>query len=73
MKKIIKNMDWRLFILTLVVCLIVWPLLDMVWANFITHSAFQYNIRDHIIDPIITAVIIHLAQAVLKMKKQESK
>ena len=47
-----------LLILAVAICgIILYPLLDMLWYKFITHSDFIYSIHSHIIQPILFALI----------------
>ena len=40
-------------LVTIVFCLIIWPLLDYLLFNSIDHKQFQYSISEHVIGPII--------------------
>ena len=59
-----------LLIITIVSCLIIWPLMDLGWSKWIAHDVFAYTVRDHIIEPIIAAVLIVLVQFLFSKKKK---
>lgn len=40
-------------IATVVFCFALFPLLDLLWSAIFSNSKFNWNVRDHIIDPII--------------------
>lgn len=46
---------------TIIAALIIWPLLDMLFDQ-IRNTAFSYNVMDHIVGPIIFAVIINVLE-----------
>ena len=48
------------FVTVLIICFILWPLLDMFWCAVITHSEFSYNPSDYLIEPIIFSVLMTL-------------
>ena len=45
---------------TYIAAIIIWPLLDLLWAKVITHSEFEYTVQSYILDPIIFALIFGL-------------
>lgn len=60
MKKIDKNSILYLIILIISISIagiILYPLLDILYYKFITHSKFVYSVREHIIEPIIFGCI----------------
>lgn len=46
---------------TSIVALIIWPLLDMLFAQ-IDHTTFSYSVTGHIIAPIIFAIIVNVIE-----------
>ncbi len=59
MEKKNSKLYYLLFgITTVVMGMILYPILDLIWAKFVTHSPFVYSVRDHIIDPVVFATII---------------
>ena len=37
--------------------IIIWPILDIIFAAVFTHSEFTYSVKEHIIEPIIFGCI----------------
>ena len=38
--------------------IILWPLLDLIYHNVITHSPFTYSVFEHIVEPILFGCIM---------------
>lgn len=73
MKKIENNLVlyWLFnFVCMMIAAMIIFPLLDILWDKFISHSIFKYNIQDYIIEPIIFAAIISTIYTFLKKKSK---
>ena len=49
--------------------IILWPLLDLLYHNIITHSPFTYSVFDHIVEPIIFGCIAGLVFWLFSKKK----
>ncbi|MBR2989543.1 hypothetical protein IKF40_01240 [Candidatus Saccharibacteria bacterium] len=47
-------------IISSLVAIIIWPLLDFLYASFITHTAFIYSPFDHILMPVIVCTTIDI-------------
>ena len=63
MGKIEKGSTKFLFaqmISTAIVAMIIWPLFDLFYCGVIEHSEFHYSVFDHIVEPIIFAIVISL-------------
>jgi uncharacterized membrane protein len=63
MSKKIENVKTQAiiyFVSVFIASLVLFPLLDLFWTNVITHSEFQYNANEYIIQPLIFSVIITL-------------
>ena len=63
MSKTINNLAIQalvFFILTIIISLILWPLLDLLLCAFLTHSDFHYSFNNHILEPLIFSTIFTL-------------
>ena len=52
--------------------IILWPILDLLYHNIITHSDFNYSVFEHIVGPIVFGCfwgIISWINAILKSKR----
>ena len=59
-----------LLILAVAICgIILYPLLDMLWYKFITHSEFEYSIYEHIVQPIIFALVYGIVYWLIDRKR----
>ena len=73
MKNIERGTIKFLIVFTLMVMvfgLIIYPLFDFVLCKFITKSEFVYSIHNHVIQPIIFAVIYGLIYWAVDRKKK---
>ena len=41
---------------------IIWPLIDLFFCNVIDHTEFVWNVREHIVMPIIVGIICGLIE-----------
>ena len=46
--------------------IILYPLFDLILCKFITYSDFVYSVHDHIIQPVLFAVIIGLISWIIE-------
>lgn len=65
MKRILEKMENNKIlyclvysIMTAIIGLIVWPLLDLIVCKFITNSSFIYSVHQHIIQPVVFGIIM---------------
>lgn len=76
MKKITSNKFAKIIIfwaLAAVFAMILWPLLDLLWATVITHSDFNYTVQDYIIEPLAFAALLTLVFFCFKAFAKEKK
>lgn len=72
MAKIEKGSITHLFleIITVSVAgIILWPLLDLLYHQFITNSPFNYSVFEHVVEPIIFGCIFGLLSWVINKRK----
>ena len=63
MAKKIRNKFLRVFLFWLsaaIIAMIIWPLMDLVWAAAITHTGFTYTVKDYILEPLAFAALLTL-------------
>ena len=73
MKNIEKKSVKYLFILiftTIIAGIIIYPLLDLLWDNFLSNTKFVYTIKDHIISPIIFGIIFGTLWWIIENRKK---
>ena len=73
MKKIDdKSVQFLIYLIVLVSVfgLIIYPLSDFLIDRFISHTEFIYSLRDHVIDPIVFALIFSITYWVINRKKK---
>ena len=61
------------FVTVLVISFILWPLLDFFWISVISHSDFNYNFSDYIIEPLIFTVIMTALFFIPLIRKENKK
>ncbi len=59
MKKFVESLFGKM-VLTAVVFIVIWPLLDFAWCALISHSAFEYSVYTHLVKPAVIAVVFSL-------------
>ena len=59
-------------LLTIVAALIIFPLFDLIMTNF-TSETFQYNVGDHIIEPIILGILFGAIMTFFQFRKKKTK
>lgn len=62
------------FVTTFIACMIIWPLLDLLWCNVFTHSEFQYNFWTEAAEAAVIAAVLTLVfflPTILKQSKKE--
>ena len=55
----------------IIVELILFPLFDLVYAKFITHSKFVYSVTNHIVEPLILGIIVSVCLFVIYKKSNK--
>ena len=48
------------FVTILVLCLILWPLLDFLSCLIFTHSSFTFSVGSHILEPVAFSALMTL-------------
>ena len=65
------------WLISAVIAMVVWPLMDLFWAGVITHTEFHYTVKDYIIEPLAFAVLLTLiffcSRAFAKEKPEKKK
>lgn len=72
MKNVEKGSIKSLALLTSTIALcgiIIFPLFDLIYDSFLTHTKFVYTINDHIVDPIIYGVVAGIILWIIERKK----
>ena len=59
-------------VLVAVAALIIFPLFDLIMTNF-TSETFQYNVGDHIIEPIILGILFSVIMTFFQFRKKKTK
>lgn len=68
MKKLKNNKVLYIIVFGLIVGAvgtIIYPILDLILYNFITHSKFVWNFKDHVIEPFVFGMIFSTVYCVL--------
>ena len=60
-------------VITLVVFVGLFPLFDMAWCKFISHSTFQYKLFDHVILPLLMGSIFSTIMVANQNKSNKNK
>ena len=56
-------------LVTIISCLIMWPILDFLLFNSIDHKQFHYSVGEHVIGPIIFGFIYAGISAIVFKKR----
>lgn len=59
------------FVVTAIIAMIVFPGLDFLWDKFISKKTFEYSYADHIIEPVVFALIYSVLIILFQKKKKE--
>ena len=60
-------------VVTTIVAMIIWPLMDLFICKVISHSEFKYTVSDHVVEPIIFGIVLSLAMWLLDRRAAKKK
>lgn len=52
-----------------VIAIILWPLFDILYCQIFTHSEFNWNVQNHLVQPILVGVFFGIFEYVFDINK----